>query len=81
MNIRNMQGEIETMIYKVFFQANRREVPVRERTQTVYLKAQSEKDVRLKLADRNLNIEFIQALDDAHLEYEKRSENFELENV
>ncbi|WP_017753552.1 DNA-dependent RNA polymerase subunit epsilon [Calidifontibacillus oryziterrae] len=69
------------MIYKVFFQAIKREVPVRERTQTVYVEANSEKDVRLKLAEKDLNIEFIQPLDDSHLEYEKRSEYFVLENV
>lgn len=69
------------MIFKVFFQENKREVPVRERTQTIYVEAESEREVRKKIADRNLNIELIQMLDDAHLKYEKQSENFVLENV
>lgn len=69
------------MIYKVFFQEIKTEVPVRERTKTIYMKAESERDVRTKLAEKKYNIEFIQKLDEAHLEYEKRSENFVLENV
>ncbi|NSL50709.1 DNA-dependent RNA polymerase subunit epsilon [Calidifontibacillus erzurumensis] len=69
------------MIYKVFYQDLNNEVPIRERTRVIYLEAESERDVRKKLADRNLNIEYIQKLEGAHLEYEKRSENFVLENV
>ncbi len=69
------------MIYKVFFQEIKTEVPVRERTKTIYVEAESERDVRTKLAEKKYNIEFIQKLDKAHLEYEKRSENFVLENV
>ena len=69
------------MIFKVFFQEIKTEVPVRERTKTIYVEAESEREVRKKLADRNYNIEFIQKLDEAHLEYEKHSENFVLENV
>ncbi|EKN68512.1 DNA-dependent RNA polymerase subunit epsilon [Schinkia azotoformans] len=69
------------MIYKVFFQEIKTEVPVRERTKTIYVEAESERDVRTKLAEKKYNIEFIQKLDEAHLEYEKRSENFVLENV
>jgi len=69
------------MIFKVFFQEIKTEVPVRERTKTIYVEAESEREVRKKLADRNYNIEFIQKLDEAHLENEKHSENFVLENV
>ncbi|KEF36532.1 uncharacterized conserved small protein [Schinkia azotoformans MEV2011] len=69
------------MIYKIFFQEIKTEVPVRERTKTIYVEAESERDVRTKLAEKKYNIEFIQKLDEAHLEYEKRSKNFVLENV
>ncbi|HHW38220.1 MAG TPA: DNA-dependent RNA polymerase auxiliary subunit epsilon family protein [Bacillales bacterium] len=69
------------MIYKVFFQEIKTEVPVRERTKTIYVEAASERDVRTKLAEKKYNVEFIQKLDEAHLEYEKQSENFVLENV
>lgn len=69
------------MIFKVIYQESRLEVPVRERTKSLYVEADSEKDVRIKLSDRNYNIEFIQPLDDAHLEYEKQSEDFKVETV
>lgn len=69
------------MIFKVFFQEIKTEVPVRERTKTIYVEAGSEREVRTKLAGRMYNIEFVQKLDEAHLEYEKSSENFVLENV
>lgn len=69
------------MIYKVYFQELRNEIPVRERTKTLFIEAETERSVRNKLIDRNYNVEFIQQLDDAHLAYEKKSENFTMENV
>ncbi|WP_188454541.1 DNA-dependent RNA polymerase subunit epsilon [Virgibacillus oceani] len=69
------------MIYKVLYQELKQEIPVRERTKSLYVEAESEKEVRTKLLDRNLNIEFIQVLDEAHLAYEKQSEHFMLESV
>ncbi|GGA87905.1 DNA-dependent RNA polymerase subunit epsilon [Ornithinibacillus halotolerans] len=69
------------MIYKVIYQESLHEVPVRERSKSLYIEAESEKEVRQKLSDRKLNIEFIQLLDEAHLAYEKQSEAFKLETV
>ena len=57
-------------VFKVFFQHNKDEVVVREHTQTIYVEAQSEEQVRRYLKDRNYNIEFITKLEGAHLEYE-----------
>ena len=69
------------MIFKVLYQDLSNEAPVRERTKSLYLKADSVRDVRKKLLDQKYNIEFIQELDEAHLNYEKKSENFKMENV
>ncbi|WP_226658494.1 DNA-dependent RNA polymerase subunit epsilon [Pseudalkalibacillus hwajinpoensis] len=69
------------MIYKVFYQETKKEVPVRERTMSLYVEATSEREVRYKLKDRDLNIEFIQTVEDDFLAFEKKSEHFELENV
>lgn len=69
------------MIYKVLYQKNADSAPVREHTESIYLEAESERDVRLKLADRNINIEHVQKLDGEHLDYEKQSENFVLESI
>ena len=67
------------MIYKVLFQEMADEVPVRERTKSIYVEADSVREVRELLKDREYNIEYIQELDEAHLAYEKQSETFELE--
>ncbi|GAA0446159.1 RNA polymerase subunit omega 1 [Lentibacillus halophilus] len=71
------------MIYKVFYQGLPDEIPVRERTQSLYVEAESEQEVRNKLYDRNydINIEYIQPLSDAHLNYEKQSSQFTVESV
>ncbi|MBM7552928.1 DNA-dependent RNA polymerase subunit epsilon [Thalassobacillus pellis] len=69
------------MIFKVLYQELPHEVPVRERTKSLYVEAETERRVREKLSDRGINIEFIQVLDEEHLNYEKQSEDFELENV
>lgn len=59
-------------VFKVFYQHNRDEVIVRENTQSLYVEAQTEEQVRRYLKDRNFNIEFITKLEGAHLDYEKR---------
>ncbi|MGL4820692.1 MAG: DNA-dependent RNA polymerase subunit epsilon [Bacilli bacterium] len=64
------------MIFKVFYQPTKSQVPVRENTQTMYVEANSETEVRRLLADRDYNIEFVQALSEAHLAYEQQSEHF-----
>lgn len=69
------------MIFKVLYQDLHGEAPVRERTKSIYVEANTVREVREKLSDRNYNIEFIQVLDPAHLAYEKQSEDFIMENV
>ncbi|WP_338781698.1 RNA polymerase epsilon subunit [Metabacillus sp. FJAT-52054] len=66
------------MIYKVYFQESVLEVPVREKTQTLYVHGDSERDVRLKLKDRNYNIEFVHLVDNSYLQYEEKSENYKV---
>jgi DNA-dependent RNA polymerase auxiliary subunit epsilon len=69
------------MIFKVFFQTSLNEVPIRERTNTVYVEAETINEVRQKLADRKYNIEYIQEINGKFLEYEKDTNSLELENV
>ncbi|MDQ0227015.1 DNA-dependent RNA polymerase subunit epsilon [Metabacillus niabensis] len=66
------------MIFKVYFQDKITEVPVRERTNTLYINATSEGEVRSKLKDRPYNIEFVTPIDGAYLAYEEQSENFKV---
>lgn len=67
-----------TMIYKVFYQESKTEVPVREHTKTLFIEAESERDVRSKLKDKPYNIEFVTAVDSKYLEFEKQNEDFKV---
>lgn len=69
------------MIFKVYYQTNRSEVPVRENTKSLYVEASNEREVRSHLKDRNLNIEYIQLLEGNHLEYEQASPFYEVETA
>lgn len=69
------------MIYKVLFQKSKLEVPIRENTKVLYTEADSEADVRARLAKRQYNIELIQTIEGDLLEYEKNSANFKLEKI
>lgn len=69
------------MIFKVLYQEEPETAPVRERTLSLYVEATSEIEVREILADRNINIEFIQELNEVHLAYEKQSEDFKIVSV
>ncbi|NRG48184.1 DNA-directed RNA polymerase subunit epsilon [Bacillus sp. CRN 9] len=66
------------MIFKVYYQESAKEVPVREKTQTVYVEGVSERDVRTKLKNRPFNIEFVTAVDGDFLEYEKQNEDYKV---
>ncbi|GGH99841.1 MULTISPECIES: DNA-dependent RNA polymerase subunit epsilon [Mammaliicoccus] len=68
-------------VFKVFFQEDKSEVIVRESTQTKYFEGQTEEEIRKYLTDRNYNIEFVQKLEGAHLDYEKQSDHFKVENI
>ncbi|MFT8322716.1 MAG: DNA-directed RNA polymerase subunit epsilon [Bacillus sp. (in: firmicutes)] len=64
------------MIFKVYYQVSKMEVPVREKTKTIYVEGVSERDVRTKLENKPYNIEFITRVDGAFLEYEQLNEDF-----
>lgn len=66
------------MIFKVIYQETKNEVPVRENSKSIYIEANSVVEVRKKLSHLPYNIEFIQELSDAHLEYEKQNPNFKV---
>jgi DNA-dependent RNA polymerase auxiliary subunit epsilon len=66
------------MVFKVYFQENLKEVPVREKTKTLYIEGESERDVRRKIADRGFNVEFVQPVNGAYLEYEQQNEDYKV---
>ncbi|MEH7301687.1 DNA-dependent RNA polymerase subunit epsilon, partial [Neobacillus drentensis] len=66
------------MIFKVYYQRSINEVPVRENTKTIFVEGESVRDVRTKIADRGLNVELVQEVTGAFLEYEKQNEDFKV---
>lgn len=69
------------MIFKILYQNNKNEVPVRENTRTMYYQADNEREIREALKEQEINIEYIQPLNEEHLAYEKQSEDFKVENL
>jgi len=69
------------MIFKVYYQESMKEYPIRERTKSLFLEADSVRDVRQKLSDRHYNIELIQQMNEKHLTFEQQSADFEVERV
>ncbi|WP_028125080.1 DNA-dependent RNA polymerase subunit epsilon [Eremococcus coleocola] len=62
------------MIYKVNYQENKIEVPRRENTKALYVEADSIVEARSKISENTpYNIEFIQEIDGAFLEYEQEN--------
>lgn len=69
-------------VFKVFYQENLTDRIIREDTFTKYFEAESETEVRRILGDSGYNIEFIEELSDAHLNYEKENNSqFKVENL
>lgn len=69
-------------VFKVFFQEDIETRILREETQTRYIEAETEEEVRNFLKGTKGNIEFIQALSPAHLEYEQNNnENYKVEPI
>lgn len=67
------------LIYKVLYQTSELDNPRREFTHSLYMDAASSIEVRQAVEDNtDYNIEFIQELDEKHLEYEKKSPDFKL---
>lgn len=64
------------MVFKVYYQERITEVPVREKTKVIYVEGETVKDVRNKIADRGYNVEHVQAVTGAYLEYERQNEDY-----
>ncbi len=64
------------MVFKVYYQESIKEVPVREKTKTLFIEGESVREVRAKIGDRGFNVEFVQEVKGAFLEYEKQNEDF-----
>ena len=69
-------------VFKVFYQQNLTDRIIREDTKTKYFEAESGTEVRQGLKDAGYNIELVEKLSDAHLNYEKENNvDFKVENL
>lgn len=60
------------MIFKVIYQENPHQVPLRENSQSLYVEAESLVEAREKVDQHTpYNVEYIQPLSQAHLAYEQ----------
>ncbi|WP_251548987.1 DNA-dependent RNA polymerase subunit epsilon [Neobacillus muris] len=66
------------MIFKVFYQENVTEVPVREKTKTLFVNGESVRDVLSKIGKLGVNVEYVQEVKGAHLEYEQQSKDYKV---
>jgi DNA-dependent RNA polymerase auxiliary subunit epsilon len=66
------------MIFKVYYQEKLTEVPVRENTKTFFIEADSVRDAYSRIADRKYNVEYMQEVKGAYLEYEQQNENYKV---
>lgn len=69
-------------VFKVFYQENLTDRIIREDTATRYFEAESETEIRQGLKNLGYNIELVEKLSDAHLDYEKENNvDFKVENL
>lgn len=62
------------MYFKVSYQEDPSQVPLRETTKTLFLEAENKVEVRKILAEHTpYNVQYIQEIAGAHLEYEKEN--------
>lgn len=68
------------MTFKVYYQPSKKSNPKRENTHVMYFEAKDEVEARHLVETHfpEYYVEFIEALDEATLEYEKQSVNFKL---
>ena len=76
--VMNSVGSDFVMIFKVYYQERITEVPVRENTKTLFIEADSVREVRSKIADRGYNVESVQEVKGAYLNYELQNEDYKV---
>lgn len=67
------------MVFKIYYQPTKTQNPKRENTRSMYVEADSKVTVMNAVEHQtDYNIEQVEALDDATLEYEKQNPDFKL---
>lgn len=70
------------MVFKIYYQETKAQNPKRENTKVMYVESNSLTDVRHDVETKTThNIEFIEELSTAALEYEQQSVNFAMTEI
>ncbi|MFV5783737.1 DNA-directed RNA polymerase subunit epsilon [Pediococcus acidilactici] len=68
------------MIFKIYYQESKKEMPRRENTRSLYIEADSQPEAIKRVEDHNpdFNLEQIEVLEGKTLEYEQQGVNYKL---
>ena len=58
--------------FKVFYQENNKEIPVRENTKSMFIESSDKPSVLRYLESKNYNVEYVQEMTEEYLNFEKK---------
>lgn len=67
--------------FKVFYQENNKEIPVRENTKSMFIESSDKPSVLRYLENKNYNVEYVQEMTEEHLNFEKKSSDFKMVKI
>ncbi|KXB58540.1 DNA-dependent RNA polymerase subunit epsilon [Gemelliphila asaccharolytica] len=67
--------------FKVFYQENNKEIPVRENTKSMFIESSDKPSVLRYLESKNYNVEYVQEMTEEYLNFEKKSSDFKMVKI
>lgn len=67
--------------FKVFYQENNKEIPVRENTKSMFIESSDKPSVLRYLESENYNVEYVQEMTEEYLNFEKKSSDFKMVKI
>lgn len=67
--------------FKVFYQENNKEIPVRENTKSMFIESSDKPSVLRYLESKNYNVEYVQEMNEEYLNFEKKSSDFKMVKI
>ncbi len=67
--------------FKVFYQKNNKEIPVRENTKSMFIESSDKPSVLRYLESKNYNVEYVQEMTEEYLNFEKKSSDFKMVKI
>ena len=67
--------------FKVFYQENNKEIPVRENTKSMFIESSDKPSVLRYLESKNYNVEYVQEMTEEYLNFKKKSSDFKMVKI